>query len=206
MTRTSMRRSCKPRSRSCFLAALLCLALGACGRYETEPPTPEPVVPTAVPPARAPAAERRPRATPPAAAPGPAAEGWNTAQIEWQSYEAGLARAKATKKPVCLVLFTTWCPHCTNYSHVFEDAKVVERARDFVMIRLNADEEREVSARYQPDGGYVPRTFFLSADGVMDPEIHAPRPKFLYFYDEKNPASLLAGMDEATRKLASATR
>jgi protein-disulfide reductase (glutathione) len=204
MIGTSMRRSCKPRARSFFLTVALCLAPGACGRYETEPPTPEPVVATAIAPARAPATERRPQASRPAAAPGAAADGWNTAQIDWQGYEAGLARAKATKKPVCLVLFTTWCPHCNNYSHVFEDAKVVERARDFVMIRLNADEEREVSARYQPDGGYVPRTFFLSADGVLDPELHAPRPKFLYFYDEKSPASLLSGMDAAARKLAAA--
>lgn len=127
-------------------------------------------------------------------------EGWNDAQIAWQPYDAGLARAKAEGKPVCLVFFTTWCPHCKNYSRVFEDPRVVERARDFVMIRLNGDEAKDISARHQPDGSYVPRTYFLSRDGEMDKEIHAPRPRFQYFYDERDPASLLAGMKAALAK------
>ncbi len=112
------------------------------------------------------------------------------------------ARAKAQKKPVCLVLYTGWCPHCRNYSHVFEDPQVVERAKDFVMIRANADDEPAVASKFVPDGGYVPRTFFLSPDGTLDPEIHAARPKFLYFYDERAPHSLLAGMAQAKAKLA----
>jgi thiol:disulfide interchange protein len=142
-----------------------------------------------------------PLAAAPAAAP-PAGESWNVAQIDWQPYEAGLVRAKAQNKPVCLVLYTGWCPHCRNYSHVFDDPKVVERARDFVMIRANADEEPAIAGKFKPDGGYVPRTFFLSPDGTLDPEIHAPRPKFLYFFDEHDPRPLLAGMDTARHKLA----
>jgi thiol-disulfide isomerase/thioredoxin len=130
------------------------------------------------------------------------AEGWNDAQITWHPYEAGLAKAKAEGKPVCLVFFTTWCPHCKNYSHVFEDPRVVERARDFVMIRLDGDKAREISAKYQPDGGYVPRTYFLSRDGMLDKDIHAPRPRFQFFYDERDPGSLLSGMQAALAKYA----
>ena len=137
----------------------------------------------------------------PAPAAAATAEGWNAAQIDWQPYEAGLARAKAQNKPLCLVLYTSWCPHCRNYSHVFDDAQVVERARSFVMVRANADEEAALARKYAPDGGYIPRTFFLAPDGTLDPEIHAPRPKFLYFYDERSPAGLLAGMTEALHKL-----
>jgi protein-disulfide reductase (glutathione) len=128
-------------------------------------------------------------------------ESWNAAQIDWQPYEAGLAQARAQNKPVCLVLYTNWCPHCRNYSRVFEDPQVVERARGFVMIRANADEEPAVAGKYTSDGGYVPRTFFLAADGTLDPEIHAPRPKFRYFYDERDPRSLLGGMETAARTL-----
>jgi len=36
---------------------------------------------------------------------------------------------------------------------------------------------------------------------VLDPDIHAPRPQFKYFYDEKAPSSVLAGMEEASKKL-----
>jgi thiol:disulfide interchange protein len=175
----------------------LALVLPACGRSEAKPD----------PDARA-AAAPNPSVGPLASlatgtpAPAAAAETWNEGAIAWQPYEAGLAQAKAEHRPVCLVLYTGWCPHCRNYSHVFEDARVVEKAKGFVMIRLNADDRQDVASKFQPDGGYVPRTFFLSPDGQLAADIHAPRPKFLYFFDERNPASLLDGMGEALRKFA----
>ncbi len=206
--------------RSAPRAAALLLSLGAaaCGRYDTDPPLPEPMV-AITPAATAPAATSRvapvtaperaaPAAPRPTPAPAPAAtaaaatgEGWNAAQIDWQPYEAGLARAKAQNKPVCLVFYTGWCPHCRNFSHIFDDPRIVARARDFVMIRVNADDESDLNMRFARDGGYIPRTFFLSPDGTLDPEIHAPRPKFLYFYDERDPTSLLGGMNAAAQKL-----
>ena len=42
---------------------------------------------------------------------------------------------------------------------------------------------------------------FLSSDGALDADIHASREQFKYFYDEKAPASVLAGMEEASKKL-----
>ena len=126
---------------------------------------------------------------------------WNDAQVGWQSYDAGLAAAKKDKKPVCLVFFTEWCPHCANYSVVFHDPRVVERSKKFTMIRLDKDKNADLSRRYAPDGEYIPRTFFLASDGTLAADIHAPRDRFKYFYDEKDAASLLAGMDDALRKL-----
>jgi hypothetical protein len=171
---------------------LLSLALPACH----SDPVPEGIRPeiSALPPGYL---ER----TRPAAAAAAGGETWNAQEIDWQPYEAGLARAKEQKKPVCLVIYTNWCPHCRNYSHVFEDPRVVARAKDFVMIRANADQEGAVAGKYTADGGYVPRTFFLAPDGTLDPEIHAPRDKFRHFFDERDPASLLGGMEAAVRKL-----
>lgn len=128
-------------------------------------------------------------------------ETWNAEHIDWQPYEAGLARARAENKPVCLVFYTGWCPHCRAYSHVFDDPRVVERARRFVMVRANADDEPTLAGQFAKDGGYIPRTFFLAPDGTLDPEIHAPRPKFQYFYDEHDPGALLRGMETALQKL-----
>ncbi len=162
--------------------------------------------------------ERSPAAPPPfaaapavttAPAPAPLAprakdakeENWNDAQISWQSYEAGMALAKTAKKPVCLVFYTGWCPHCRNYSRVFQDPRIVARARDFIMIRVNPDDESAIGDKYAPDGSYVPRTFFLAPDGALLADVHAPRPKFLHFYDESDPASLLGGMDAALSKV-----
>lgn len=126
---------------------------------------------------------------------------WNDAGIRWRTFEEGLAEAKDEKKPVCLIFYTEWCPHCTNYSKIFHDPKVVEQAKKFVMIRIDNDREKEISRKYAIDGSYIPRTYFLSSEGEVDASIHAPRPNYKYFYDEANPASVLAGMEAALKKL-----
>ena len=130
------------------------------------------------------------------------AHDWNDAAIKWQTFDEGVALAQKEKKPICLVVFTEWCPHCKNYAAaVFHEAKVVEQAKQFVMIHVDKDQNAAVSAKYQPDGGYIPRTMFLKPDGTLDPDIKAPRDKYLYFYDEKDPAPLLAAMETAQKKL-----
>jgi len=126
---------------------------------------------------------------------------WNDAQVQWKPYEEGLAAAKKAKKPICLIFYTEWCPHCSNYSKVFHDPKVVERAKDFVMIRLDKDKNAELSKKYAPDGEYIPRTYFLSSDGTLDPALHAPRDQYKYFYDEHDPKAVLAAMEAAKKKL-----
>ncbi|HVO26048.1 MAG TPA: thioredoxin family protein [Candidatus Margulisiibacteriota bacterium] len=128
-------------------------------------------------------------------------ENWNDANIKWMSYDEGLAAAKKDHKPICLIFFTTWCPHCKNYSTVFSDPQVVKKAQAFVMIRLDKDKNAEISKKYAPDGEYIPRTYFLSSDGALDPALSETRDQFKYFYNEKDPASLLAGMDRALKKL-----
>ncbi len=135
------------------------------------------------------------------AAPTPAAaadaEGWNAAQIAWRSFDEGRAEAARTHKPMMLVLYTSWCPHCRNFAHVFDDPTVTAAARDFVMVRANADAERELSQRFAPDGAYIPRTFFLSPAGELAPEVKAHEGRYQYFYDERDPSALVAGMHRA---------
>jgi protein-disulfide reductase (glutathione) len=128
-------------------------------------------------------------------------EDWNDAKVKWMSYADGLAAAKKEHKPICLIFFTTWCPHCKNYSNVFSNDDVVKKSQSFVMIHLDKDQNVELSAKYKPDGEYIPRTYFLSSDGQLDESVTAGREQFKYFYDESNPASILAGMDRALKKL-----
>ena len=126
---------------------------------------------------------------------------WNDAGISWQPYEQGLAKAKEKNKPVCLIFYTEWCPHCSNYSKVFHNANVVERAKQFVMIRIDKDKHPDVSGKYAPDGQYIPRMYFLSPAGMLDPSVHEARDRYRYFYDEHDPAALLRGMSQALQKL-----
>jgi thiol:disulfide interchange protein len=130
-----------------------------------------------------------------------ATENWNDTHIKWMGYEEGLAAAKAEKKPICLIFYTTWCPHCTNYAKVFQSQAVADKSKAFVMIRLDKDKNKEISAQYKPDGEYIPRTYFLSSEGKLDESLTAEREQFKYFYPESDPAGILAGMDRALQKL-----
>ena len=127
---------------------------------------------------------------------------WNDDGIQWRSLDEGLAEAEQHGKPICLVVYTEWCPHCTNYSRVFHDGDVEKAAEGFVMIRLDQDRKKTLSARYAPDGAYIPRTMFLDSHGVIDPEIKINRKDYVYFYDEHDPAHLRKAMNAAHAKLA----
>lgn len=122
---------------------------------------------------------------------------WNDGGIAWRPYAEGLSEAKAANKPVCLVFYTEWCPHCTNYARVFHDPRIVETSKSFVMVRVDKDKNAELSAKYAPDGAYIPRTYFLAADGTLRPEITEQRSDYKYFYREDDPAALLGGMSRA---------
>jgi hypothetical protein len=143
----------------------------------------------------------RPAATATAtAAPGAAAakagEPWGGSAIDWKGASDGLAAAKALGRRALVVVTAEWCGHCKNYARVFSDPRVVEQARNFVMIRLDSDRDA-AAARFSVDGGYVPRTFFLRPDGSIDADIHAARAQYRYFYDEHDPGPLLAAMSRA---------
>jgi thiol:disulfide interchange protein len=127
---------------------------------------------------------------------------WNDQQVHWLSYEKGLAAARQHHKPICMVLYAEWCPHCRNYSQIFKDPKVIEKSSQFVMIRLDVDTDKALADRFNVDGTYVPRTYFMSPDGTIQQDVHASRGRFIYFYDEADPASVLSGMDEALKKQA----
>ena len=122
---------------------------------------------------------------------------WNDKAIKWRGYDDGLAEAKKSGKPVLLIFYTDWCPHCTRYSGVFHDEKVIAKSKDFVMVRVNKDDNAALSGKHAPDGQYIPRTFFLKPDGTFQSSIKAPRDKYQYFYNPQGPQELLAAMDKA---------
>ena len=135
------------------------------------------------------------------AAPARAGGNWNDEGIAWHSYEPGLELAKKEKKPICLIFFTPSCEHCVTYAKVFEDPAVVAKAKNFVMIRLEVnDQNAELAFKYAPDGQYVPRTFFLSPSGDLWADLHAAHPSHKYFYQD-DPLHTLDGMDRALARL-----
>jgi thioredoxin-like negative regulator of GroEL len=122
---------------------------------------------------------------------------WNLEKITWWPYGAGLTQAKKTKKPIVLVFFVDWCPHCHHYSRVFHDPALVDAAQSFVMIRVDRDLNRDISQQYALDGDYIPRTFFLYSDGEPMRELHTGRDEYRYFLDEYEPGETLELMARA---------
>lgn len=118
--------------------------------------------------------------------------------IEWKAWSDGLAAAKSSKKPICLVVYTDWCPRCKELAPVFEEPEMATLAKDFVMIRQDADEKPVwlVEQFNQPYGGYVPRIFFLDADGNVRPEITSGNDRYPYFYTPRGKAALLRSMKQ----------
>jgi thiol:disulfide interchange protein len=125
---------------------------------------------------------------------------WNPRQIAWRPYVAGLAEARASGKPVVLIFYTDWCPHCHNYSRVFYDREVVELAARFVMVRVERDGNRDLSGKYNLDGEYIPRTFFLRSDGELLSDLDNGSSEYRYYLDEHGPAELLSLMHEALQR------
>ncbi len=184
--------------------ALVTTSLGCDAGTPKEWQRAAPAKATIAPPSTTTAGARAPTrpAPAPTVEPAAAAESWGGTAIAWRTPEAGLDEAKRSGRPAMLVLYTSWCPHCKNYSHVFSDARVAVAAKHFVMIRANSDDAEDFARNYQPDGGYIPRTLFLKPDGSILADVRAGDGPYKYFYDEHDAAPLLAAMERAKRAVA----
>lgn len=125
---------------------------------------------------------------------------WNDSKISWQSYEAGLKTAKSIGKQIIIVFYTDWCPQSKQYSQVFQEQRVIDQSKKFVMVRLNTDERPEINKLYLPDGKYVPRTIFFSSSGKPNYQLHAETEDYKYFLDNESPDELLYLMEMALKQ------
>jgi protein-disulfide reductase (glutathione) len=127
---------------------------------------------------------------------------WNSAEINWRDIKSGVFEASQTGKPVVMVFHATWCTACKKYRNVFQDKGVIEAAKDFVMILIDGDAEKEVNSAFSPDGTYVPRTIFLDAEGNIRSEFKGQGdPKYPHSIDVNGPAELLALMEKARAQM-----
>jgi len=145
----------------------LALTVAALGGEAAEAGDSLPSVPGRLPLAEQIAAESRPD--------------WNDAEISWHGYEEGMQLAAATKQPVLLIFYADWCPTCHAYQYIFQGREVIAAARALVMVRVNIDEQPEISRLYMPDGDYVPRTFALSPQGQRMDQFYPKRAYARFF-------------------------
>ena len=125
------------------------------------------------------------------------ADQWNGAEINWRDARTGIYEASKTGRPVIMVFHATWCSVCKRFREVFKDPAVVAASRDFVMILVDADAEKEINGAFQPDGSYVPRTLFIDLDGNVSNKLVGSDPQYPHSVDPDKPDELLALMKKA---------
>jgi thiol-disulfide isomerase/thioredoxin len=197
----SLRRLGRPAK---FVSLVFSLSMVACrvgpeaaaARAADHPPA-TPTAPQSAAPAPATAAAAiKPAANKPA---GPHLE--LPANVDWQSWETGLARAKAENKPVVLLVWAHWCPRCRELAPTFGDPEIAELSKQLVMVEQNADDRPAwLSEKFDSlYGGYVPRVFVLRPDGTVRADVTSGNPQYPYFYVPHNKAALVESLKKALR-------
>lgn len=62
--------------------------------------------------------------------------------------------------------------------------------KDVILIRVNRDENIELSEKYNFDGVYIPRTFALNSEGDIVKSLYDEDDRFAYFLPPDMPAYL----------------
>ncbi len=94
-------------------------------------------------------------------------------EIEWRGdITAALILAKQEGKPVMVDFTAAWCPPChAMEDSTFSDKGVIRKARAFIPVRIDVDEQREAAVQYDGDarkyGGVgIPNILFMTGDGT----------------------------------------
>jgi len=124
---------------------------------------------------------------------------WNDDDIEWHDYETGLELAKQKNKPVLLLFYADWCPTCHAYQTIFEDQRLVELSKQFIMVRVNTDNEPQINQAFIPEEEweYVPRTFALFPNGSRMNDVYSKTKAPRYFLSANDPKEFLFTMQAA---------
>lgn len=68
-------------------------------------------------------------------------------ELQWRSFDAGLAEAKASHKKILLDIYTDWCGWCKKLdSDVYSNQKVAAYlAQAYIPVKLNAESSKKLS-------------------------------------------------------------
>jgi protein-disulfide reductase (glutathione) len=110
--------------------------------------------------------------------------------VAWRKFDVAMDEAKASGKPIMMVVHTSWCGRCKALKPSFKQPEIASLSKEFVMV--NVDQDRvPAAAAYAPDGEYIPRVMFFSPEGELDAELTNGRGgKYSYFYTPMDDLSL----------------
>jgi thiol:disulfide interchange protein len=112
-------------------------------------------------------------------------------EIQWHSFNAGMARGKFEKKKVFIHFYADWCAVCkVMEKSTFKDPVVIASLNDnFIPIKVNADREVQTASLFQVKG--IPDNWFIGEDG----EIIGHRPGYIPPDQLKNILTLIKNQD-----------
>ena len=96
-------------------------------------------------------------------------------EIQWHSFNAGMARGKFEKKKVFIHFYADWCGVCKVMENsTFKDPVVIASLNDnFIPIKVDADREIQTASMFRVKG--LPDNWFIAEDG----EIIGHRPGYI---------------------------
>ncbi|CAD5123753.1 DgyrCDS12067 [Dimorphilus gyrociliatus] len=123
--------------------------------------------------------------------------GFNS-NIKWlNDLDQAITMAKDSDKLIFLLLHKSWCRACKELKPSFSsDNELLELSKKFIMVNLEDDEEPR-DDKYSPDGGYIPRAFFLQKNGepILSLYNKEGNEKYKYYYSFSS--QVVKSMNEA---------
>jgi thioredoxin-related protein len=91
----------------------------------------------------------------------------SSSEIQWHSYDDGMARSKFEKKKIFLHFTAAWCVYCrVMEKEAFKDPAIVSSLNEnFVPIKVDYDAEIDKASFYRVQ--VLPDTIFLAEDGQI---------------------------------------
>ena len=112
------------------------------------------------------------------------------------------AFSQGGRKPVMLVATKSYCGACKALKPQFAASPaLLAAAEDFTLVSVG-DDFAETDAKFAPDGGYIPRILFFSADGTPLPGATSGNPQYKHFFS--SPDQIVEAMAQAKAAAAAA--
>jgi thiol:disulfide interchange protein len=114
-----------------------------------------------------------------------------------KGYDKALADQKATKKPMLVYIYASWCPHCKNFSaQILADDQMRAFVQDYPHVRIAPDDgvaEKTLMKDFGAQG--FPSFYVVMPDQkriAIDTFINAPQPRL------KTPKEFMKSILQAT--------
>lgn len=87
------------------------------------------------------------------------------AELNWNDYTKGMKLGKQLEKNIFINFYADWCKYCHKLEkETFGDQAVAEYLNEnFVLIRVNADQAKDLAASYSVRG--LPMSWFVDHSG-----------------------------------------